>query len=90
MPGPDPDSLWIEDRPNGGFAVMFCRYFFTGKDGNRKRRAQAIAKRLKARTWCCVWCADELPAWRRSDAQYCCEGCRKRAARARRLNFVRP
>jgi hypothetical protein len=41
---------------------------------------------LRAKTWRCLWCRDDLQAWRRADAQYCCEGCRKRAARARRVS----
>ena len=85
MPGPDPLSLWIGDTPDERHIVYFQRYFWTGQAGNRARRAQSIARRLKAQTWRCLWCRDDLPAWRRADAQYCCEGCRKRAARAQRI-----
>jgi len=86
MPGPAPQSLWIEDGPNGGFSIYFEKYFWTGKAGHRAARATTIARRLKAKTWRCLWCRDDLPAWRRADAQYCCDGCRKRAARARTMS----
>ena len=83
MPGPDPDALWIDpdaDRPT----VSFQAYYWTGNNGNRRARAVAIVRRLMRRDWYCRWCGDPLPDWRRADARYCCEGCRKRAARRRR------
>ena len=83
MPGPDPLSLWIDHDDSGRGSVYFQRYFWTGQAGNRARRAQSIARRLRAQTWRCLWCRDDLPAWRRADAMYCCEGCRKRATRLR-------
>jgi hypothetical protein len=85
MPGPDPQSLWIGDTPEDRCSVFFQRYFCTGQAGNRAKRALSIARRLRAQTWRCLWCRDDLPAWRRADARYCSEGCRKRAAHQRRL-----
>ncbi len=87
MPGPDPAALWIEeyaDRPT----VSFHAYFWTGNDGNRHKRAEGMVRRLARGDWKCSWCGDPLPDWRRVDAQYCCEGCRKRAARARRTHIA--
>jgi len=84
MPGPDPDSLWIEedaDRPT----VTFQAYFWTGNNGNRRKRAVAMLRRLAHGDWKCRWCSDALPDWRRVDARYCGESCRKKAARWRRL-----
>ncbi len=83
MPGPDPHALWIDteaERPS----VLFQAYFWTGNNGNRRKRAIAILRRLQRSDWKCRWCGDPLPDWRRADALYCCEGCRKRAARVRR------
>lgn len=84
MPGPDPDTLWFE-RDSGHITVSYERYLWSGNDGNRKARAIAMLKRLMRNNWRCQWCGDELPAWRRTDAQYCRERCRKKAARSRRI-----
>jgi len=84
MPAPDPESLWI----NEDGSVTFQRYFWTGNSGNRAHRAIAIHRRIRQGSWSCRWCRDDLPAYRRSDAQYCCEGCRKRAARHRRAGTI--
>jgi len=79
----DPTTLWVE-KYDGQIFVTFESYFWTGNSGNRKARAIAILRRMQRRDWVCGWCRDELPIWRRADARYCCEGCRKRAARQRR------
>ena len=83
MPGPDPDAIEL-DTEGTRKLVHFHRYFWTGNTGNRETRAKEILRRAMAGDWVCNWCGDELPIWRRADAQYCCEGCRKKAARARR------
>lgn len=83
MPGPDPHALWTEEY-DGRVSVSFESYYSTGKDGHRKARAIAILRRIIRRNWHCDWCAEDLPEWRRADARYCSEGCRKRAARQRR------
>lgn len=83
MPGPDPDTLWIEqDKPP--YRVCFQAYLWTGNNGNRRKRAVAMLRRLAWGTWKCDWCGGPLPDWRRVDARYCREACRKKAARWRR------
>jgi hypothetical protein len=86
MPGPDPHALWFE-RYDGRITVSYERYLWSGNEGNRKARAIVMLKRLMRHDWRCRWCGDELPAWRRVDAQYCREGCRKKAARWRRKSW---
>ena len=83
MPGPDPKGLWIE-REGGRPSAFFHAYGWDGKARHRKRRAETILRRIASRTWRCAWCNAPLPDWRRADAEFCREGCRKRAARARR------
>jgi hypothetical protein len=83
MPGPNPKALWFEEWDGSLLATYEC-YYGTGNAGNRKARALAILNRIKRATWRCSWCADDLPVWRRADAMYCREGCRKKAARGRR------
>ena len=88
MPGPDPDAVWIgsDERTH---RVFYEAYLWTGNDGNRKKRAMAMVRRLARHDWKCRWCGEPLPAWRRVDAKYCRERCRKRAARWRRNEQVR-
>lgn len=83
MPGPDPTAIWF-DRSDGNVSASYETYFWTGNVGNRKKRVLAILKRMRRHDWRCRWCWDEMPVWRRADAMYCCEGCRKKAARLRR------
>jgi hypothetical protein len=47
-------------------------------------RAKRILRNLQWGGWLCQWCREPVPLWRRADARFCCEGCRKRAARQRR------
>lgn len=89
MPGPDPDTIFIEAHEGGGYSVSFLRYLWTGAAGNRANRAKAILGRLSRRDWLCRTCGDDLPEWRRADALYCSEGCRKKAARQRRKARLR-
>ncbi len=85
MPGPDPHSIRFEPAL-GGSVLTYYRYFGTGKAGNRKKRVAMIGERLSRGDWNCRWCLDPMPIWRRVDALYCREGCRKRAARSRKKN----
>lgn len=84
MPGPDPHAFWIDDDDPARPVVSFQNYFWTNNRGNRKARAIAILGRLRWRDWVCLWCGETLPDYKRADARYCSEGCRKAAARARR------
>ena len=84
MPGPDPNRLWIEDDNPRSARVCWQAYDWTGNNGNRRKRAMAILRRLHWGTWQCRWCGDTLPDHLRADALYCRESCRKKAARDRR------
>lgn len=85
MPAPVPDAVWIETDERGGVTVNYERPFWGGKSRDRKKRAIAMLKREVRGGWRCLWCCEAIPCFRRVDANYCCEGCRKRAARQRRL-----
>jgi len=85
MPGPIPNALWFEEW-DGRLSAVYERYYGTGNVANRQARARAIMRRMARGTWYCSWCADDLPVWRRADAQYCSERCRKKAARSRRAH----
>lgn len=49
-----------------------------------------MMRNLRRNGWCCEWCGGPVPEFRRADARYCREGCRKRAARARRIAMQEP
>lgn len=81
MPRPDPDAIWLErhgSRVTGGYVP----YFQSGTAGHRKARAEAITRRMLQGTWRCEWCGADLPVWKRADAVYCREACRKATARS--------
>jgi len=84
MAGPDPNTIWIE-RTTSGYHATYERYFWTGNEAHRRARVLAIGKRMVQGTWRCKWCGDDLPLDKRADTQFCREGCRKRAARLRKL-----
>lgn len=83
MPGPTPGAVWIEMVDGRAYAT-FEQYLWSNNFTNRMQRARALARRVSQGTWACRWCGDDLPDFRRVDAQYCCESCQKKAARQRR------
>jgi hypothetical protein len=75
MPGPDPQGLDIEERPDGSFTITAEVW----RNGNRKHsvaRMLAVSKLIKAGGWRCPHCGDPVPLYRRADARYCGEGFR--------------
>lgn len=84
MPAPDPDAVWLEVNKYGRLAVSYYGAFWDRNSKSRKRRAVAMLKRAAKGNWICLWCGGELPYFKRVDARYCCEGCRKRRARWRK------
>lgn len=84
MPGPDPNAITLgEDWPDR--MTVLVETFMSGNRKARMARAKRILGNLYRGGWLCWWCRDPVPLWRRADARFCCEGCRKRAARERRL-----
>ena len=84
MAGPDPDGVTLGDAAPGSFSVL-VETFMSGNRKARMARAKRILGNLYRGGWLCHWCRDPVPLWRRADARFCCEGCRKGAARQRRL-----
>ena len=82
MPAPDPHGITIEERPQG-WGVLVETFMLSGHT-QRMSRAKRILRNLAANGWACRWCGEPVPEFRRADACYCGEGCRKRAARSRR------
>ena len=85
MPAPDPEGVWLETDEYGRLSVFYYNPIWTGKSRDRKKRAIAMLRKAVRGDWRCLWCRGFLPCYRRVDAKYCCEGCRKRAARQKRL-----
>lgn len=83
MPAPNPDSLWIEAIERGHIHLQFCAWPW-GNETLMRRRAVRLARLyLKGRT--CAHCGALIEPWKRADAIYCREACRKAEARGRRL-----
>jgi hypothetical protein len=84
MAGPDPDGVTLgEGWPDR--IVVWVELATTGNRKARVRRAEIILHFLRRGGWLCRWCFCPVPLHRRADAVFCREGCRKRAARQRRL-----
>jgi len=83
MPAPDPDGLSVEYFEDGRFTVT-AEVWPYGNRRHRIARLKAVSKNIRWGNWSCRGCGDLVPLYRRADARYCCEACRKRAARARR------
>ena len=84
MPAPDPHAITVEERQRGGWAVMADTFLHSGRT-QRLARAKRILRNLMVNGWSCRWCGGPVPEHRRADARFCCEGCRKRSARERRI-----
>lgn len=82
MPAPDPHAITTETYEDGSISV-FADVFLIGNRCARLNRASVILRKLRTDDWPCWRCEGPVPLFRRADARYCCEGCRKRAARAR-------
>ena len=83
MPGPDPNGLHLEEYEDGSWSLTAAVWYY----GNRRARIarmMAVSRRMRFDRWKCSWCRDPVPLYRRADAQFCCESCRKKAARWRR------
>lgn len=88
MPAPDPFGLSYDETPSGQPLVTAEVWpssgLFASNRRNRLKRLRAVYRLVRRDGWLCLWCKDPVPIYRRADACYCCEGCRKRAARARK------
>lgn len=74
--------IWIEemDPPN----VRLTWSVFPWQNSTHvRRRAERLVHKY-ARGWHCQRCGELMPVWKRTDALYCDERCRKKSARERR------
>ena len=76
MPAPDPEGFYFDDDGRLTFGI-----WWHGNRKNRFARYRAIARNLRSGDWRCRWCCGHVPLFKRSDARFCCEGCRKKHAR---------
>lgn len=82
MPAPDPYGITIEAQ-DGRWGVLVETFMLSGRT-QRMARANRILTNLHRDGWACRGCGCPVPAYRRADARYCGDGCRKGAARNRR------
>jgi hypothetical protein len=67
MPAPDPSAVWVDDYDPtiGRVSVMFVTFLMNnlqrvGNLKDRKRRANALALRMRWGGWRCSWCGWEI------------------------------
>lgn len=84
MPEPDPEGVQVEEYDDRTFRV-WAEIWEHGNRRHRLARMQAVARNLRCGGWRCLECRRPVPLYRRADARFCTESCRKRAARRRRM-----
>ncbi len=89
MPGPDPNGVWLKESENGTRRIVWDSWSHTNVTA-RRRRALAVLRNVARGGWLCRWCRSAVPLFRRSDALYCGESCRKKAARQRGRRAAEP
>ena len=82
MPAPDPSGLYIEEYEDGGFSII-GEIWWHGNRATRTKRMRRIAENIRRNGWPCAHCGDPIPLYRRADARFCRERCRKAEARNR-------
>ncbi len=81
MPEPDPDGIAPgENWPKG----VLVQQWFCGNKRHRLARARRILENARWGEWSCRECREPVPMFRRADAVFCREACRKSAARRRK------
>ena len=84
MPGPDPTAIWLAEDAHGRPIVRSEVGGYTTNRAARLRRARSILFNILQDDWLCHWCREPVPLFRRADARFCGESCRKKAKRSRR------
>jgi len=75
-------AIWLDyDPPH--ISVSWGCYSWQNST-HIKRRANRLLERY-ARGWRCRRCNELMPVWKRIDAVYCSESCRKLTARKRQM-----
>jgi len=77
-------TIWIEELDPPHVRLSWTHYPWQNATHIKRRAAQLAVK--YANGWHCARCENVMPVWKRLDARYCCESCRKLAARARRAS----
>lgn len=83
MPAPDPAGVDIEEHDDGGFRIT-CEVWEDGNRRHRLARMRAVARKVRFGGWRCRRCSRPVPFYKRADALFCSERCRKAEARVRR------
>jgi hypothetical protein len=83
MPHPDPRALELVAQADGSMTVR-AEIWPHGNRRHRIARLRAVARNLCFDGWRCLRCRTEIAIFKRADARYCSEQCRKCAARERR------
>ncbi len=83
MPDRSETLIWIEEFDPPYVSISFGHYSWQNQT-NIRRRVERLLRRY-AQGWYCLRCGELMPVWKRIDAKYCRESCRKIAARRRRI-----
>lgn len=86
MPAPDPAGLDIEEYEDGSFRIT-AEIWEHGNRFHRLARMEAVSLNIQRGGWRCRGCGAPVPLYKRADAHYCREQCRKaRRRKAGKIN----
>ncbi len=77
--------LDLEEIEDGVLSIT-AEVWYYGNRKTRMDRMYAVSKNIWLNGWVCWQCGEKIPLYRRADARYCWEACRKAAARQRRAD----
>lgn len=80
-------TISIEELDPPYVRLTWAYYSWQNQTRIRKRAERLVNN--YARGWNCLRCGQTIDPWKRVDARYCCESCRKMAARDRRRRSSR-
>ena len=83
---PDPQGLHLTEDADGRYGIT-SEVWEHGNKRHRLARVKAVLQNLSRNDWGCRYCGEPVPIYRRADARFCRERCRKAAARARKNAF---
>jgi hypothetical protein len=76
MPTPDPNGLYIDEDENGRITIT-AEIWPHGNRRHRIARMKRVMRNVRTNRWRCWGCGGLMPLYKRADAKFCKERCRR-------------